>query len=379
MYGELHFSFPLSGVRGLNMKTIKLVEVFLGNVKVGRLAQTKEGICAFEYDAEYLQKGTSISPLDLPLRQGVILAKRSPFDGNFGVFDDCLPDGWGLLVLDRYLQMQGLNPKTWSILDRLSLVGSSGRGALEFRPDQSVISNDETVNFEYLAAETLKILSSNNYHGDSIENLYRQGGSPGGARPKIFTTFEGKEWLVKFRATIDPSTIGQIEYDTSLLAKKCGVEMPETRLFENKFFGVERFDRTMQGKLHVVSVAGLLNADYRIPSLDYLNIFQLCRVLTRNVQELWKLYRLMVFNFLIGNKDDHAKNFAFMLLHNEWRLTPAFDVLPSDGIRGYHTTSINNSITPTKEDLIAVAEKSGLERSKAIEIFNEMEVIVGNG
>ncbi|MDO9153911.1 MAG: type II toxin-antitoxin system HipA family toxin [Paludibacter sp.] len=361
------------------MKTIKLVEVFLGNVKVGRLAQTKEGICAFEYDAEYLQKGTSISPLDLPLRQGVILAKRSPFDGNFGVFDDCLPDGWGLLVLDRYLQMQGLNPKTWSILDRLSLVGSSGRGALEFRPDQSVISNDETVNFEYLAAETLKILSSNNYHGDSIENLYRQGGSPGGARPKIFTTFEGKEWLVKFRATIDPSTIGQIEYDTSLLAKKCGVEMPETRLFENKFFGVERFDRTMQGKLHVVSVAGLLNADYRIPSLDYLNIFQLCRVLTRNVQELWKLYRLMVFNFLIGNKDDHAKNFAFMLLHNEWRLTPAFDVLPSDGIRGYHTTSINNSITPTKEDLIAVAEKSGLERSKAIEIFNEMEVIVGNG
>jgi len=75
------------------MKTIKLVEVYLGNVKVGRLAQTKEGICAFEYDAAYLQKGISISPFDLPLKQGVILAKRSPFDGNFGVLTTACPMG----------------------------------------------------------------------------------------------------------------------------------------------------------------------------------------------------------------------------------------------------------------------------------------------
>jgi len=65
---------------------------------------------------------------------------------------------------------------------------------------------------------------------------------------KLFTTFEDKEWLVKFGASMDPATIGQIEYETSLLAKRCGVEMPETRLFENKFFGVERFDRKPNGK-----------------------------------------------------------------------------------------------------------------------------------
>jgi len=106
---------------------------------------------------------------------------------------------------------------------------------LEFRPDQSVLSKDEIVNFDHLAAETAKILQSNYYQGDSIESLYRHGGSPGGARPKIFTTFEDKEWLVKFGASMDPATIGQIEYETSLLAKRCGVEMPETRLFENKF------------------------------------------------------------------------------------------------------------------------------------------------
>ena len=355
------------------MKGIKLVEVHLGDKVVGRIAQTNEGICAFEYDAIYLTKGTSISPFELPLKNGVMLAKRTPFDGNFGVFDDCLPDGWGLLLLDRYLQKKGVNPRTLSTLDRLSLVGSTGRGALEFHPDQSVMSDHEYLDFEHLAAETGKILSSDTYMGDSIESLYNQGGSPGGARPKIFTRHDGKEWLVKFRATNDPKDSGKIEYRYSQLAKKCGIEMPETRLFEDKFFGVERFDHTPGGKLHVVSVAGLLNADYRTPCLDYLAIFQLCQTLTRNVQEVWKLYRLMVFNYLIGNKDDHAKNFAFILREDEWYLAPAFDILPSDGMNGYHITSINDSITPTKEDLFAVAEKTGLDRKKAVVVFDEIQ------
>ncbi len=358
------------------LKKIKLVEIFIGNGRVGRLAQTKEGICAFEYDANYLLSGSSISPFELPLKNGVILAKRNPFDGNFGVFDDCLPDGWGLLLLDRYLQKSGIDPKRMSILDRLSLVGSAGRGALEFRPDQSVTSHDEYIDFERIAAETDKILSSDNYLGDSIESLYKQGGSPGGARPKIFTKYDDKEWLVKFKAATDPKNIGQIEYEYSLLAQRCGVEMPETRLFEGKYFGVERFDRTPHAKLHVVSVAGLLNADYRIPCLDYLNIFQLCMKLTRNVQELWKLYRLMVFNYLIENKDDHAKNFAFILRDNEWHLAPAYDILPSDGMNGFHTTSFNNSIVPAKEDLFIVAEKSGLESAKAESIYEEMRRVI---
>lgn len=358
------------------MIKIELVEVYIGNNKVGRVAQTKEGICAFEYDASYLTNGISISPFELPLKNGVMLAKRNPFGGNFGVFDDCLPDGWGLLLLDRYLKKQGINPKTLSVPDKLSLVGSAGRGALEFRPDQSAMSNEDYINFEHIASETKKILLSDTYQGDSLESLYRQGGSPCGAHPKIFAKYDAKDWLVKFGAITDPPNIGQIEYEFSILAKKCGVEMPETRLFENRYFGVERFDRIPGGKLHVVSVAGLLNADYRLPCIDYLTIFQLCQKLTRNVQELWKLYRLMVFNYLIENKDDHAKNFAFILRDNEWHLAPAYDILASEGINGYHTTSINDSITPSKDDLIAVAEKAGLDTKLAVEVYNEMADIV---
>ena len=405
------------------MNNIKQIEVIYYNHLVGRLALTKEGLCAFEYSSEWLSSGFSISPFELPLRNGVFIAKPHPFDGGFGVFNDCLPDGWGLLILDRHLQRKGILPRTLTILDRLALVGSNGRGALEFRPDRSVISPQEYADFENLSVEAEKIFDNDDYMGEGIEEFQYRGGSPGGARPKIFTHYDGKEWLVKFRAKHDPKNIGINEYKYSLLAKKCGIEMPETRLFENKFFGVERFDRSPKGKLHVISIAGLINgtglqllnslalgigcqggslgiplgnsatvghhaivftqliaglinADYRIPCIDYTQIFQVCAILTHNIAELWKIFRLMVFNYLIENKDDHAKNFAFIYDNGNWRFSPAYDLLPSDGMNGFHTTSINNSIEPTKEDIITVATKAGLNKKEAEKTFENIHDII---
>lgn len=358
------------------MNNIRQIEVINDDRSVGRLALTKEGLCAFEYSAEWLSTGFSISPFELPLRSGVFIAKRTPFEGGFGVFDDCLPDGWGLLILDRYLQQKGINPQTLSLLDRLALVGSTGRGALEFRPDRSVVSQQDFADFEQLAVEAERILDSDDYSGESIVEFQNRGGSPGGARPKIFVRHDDKEWLVKFRAKRDPKRIGIEEYHYSLLAKRCGIEMPETRLFEDKYFGVERFDRTKNGKLHVISMAGLIGADYRLPSIDYIHIFKVCTALTHNMAEMWKVYRLMVFNYLIENKDDHAKNFAFIHRDGDWHLAPAYDLLPSDGIGGFRTTSINDSITPTKEDIFAVAVKAGLDKKEAIKVFEEMKGII---
>ena len=359
------------------MNSIKQIEVIFNNLLVGRLALTKTGLCAFEYSAEWLSSGFSISPFELPLRSGVFIAKPRSFEGGFGVFDDCLPDGWGLLILDRYLQQKGINPRALTLLDRLALVGSSGRGALEFRPDHSVVTRQDYADYEKLALEAERILDSDEYRGKGIEEFQDRGGSPGGARPKIFAHYEGKEWLVKFRAKRDSQSIGIDEYRYSLLAKECGIEMPDTRLFEGKYFGVERFDRTPQGKLHVVSVAGLIGADYRLPSIDYMHIFQVCAMLTHSVSELWKVYRLMVFNYLIGNKDDHAKNFAFIYRDGDWHFAPAYDLLPSDGINSFRTTSINDSIEPTKYDLLAVAAKYGLNEQEAEVVFDRMDTIVG--
>jgi len=296
------------------------------------------------------------------------MAKRTPFNGGFGVFADSLPDGWGNLILDRYLKSKGIDPAKLTVLQRLALVGSTGRGALEYQPDYSELTADEIIDFDYLAAEVQKILASD-YAGSSLDTLYKYGGSPGGARPKVFVTIDGKEWLVKFKALTDPENIGIIEYEHSLLAKKCGINMPETRLFEGKYFGVERFDRTLTGKIHTVSAAGLLNADYRIPSLDYLDLLKLCHILTKNMEEVEALFRIMAFNVAIKNRDDHAKNFSFQLIDGEWKLSPAYDLLPSGGFNGFHTTTVNNTGEPTVSDMMSVAEKIRLNKQRAKEII----------
>ena len=357
------------------MNEVKVIEVFMNGIKIGRLALTPGFLCAFEYDPAYLATGASISPFNLPSKSEVFIAKRTPFNGGFGVFDDSLPDGWGNLILDRYLRSKGFDPAKQTILQRLALVGSTGRGALEYRPDYSESTADEIINFDNLAADAEKILTTD-YDSSSLYTFYKYGGSPGGARPKVFVKIDGKEWLVKFKATIDPVNIGGIEYEYSLLAKKCGINMPETKLFEGKYFGVERFDRTPQGKIHTVSAAGLLGANYREPGLDYESLLKLCHILTKNMEELYQLFRLMVFNVAIKNRDDHAKNFSFQLMNGEWKLSPAYDLLASDGFNGFHTTTVNNNGEPTVNDMMMVAEKVGLNKQRSKQIIEEVNTLV---
>ncbi len=357
------------------MNDIKAIDVFMNGVKVGRLALTPDALCAFEYDPARLASGESISPFKLPLEKRVFIAGRQPFNGGFGVFDDCLPDGWGSLIVDRHLRTKGIDPSKLTLLQRLAIVGSNGRGALEFRPDYSDSVPDESIDLNQLAAETEKILSSD-YDGVSLDTLYKHGGSPGGARPKVFIKDDGKEWLVKFKAAADPVNMGQIEYEYSILAKKCGINMPETRLFEGKYFGVDRFDRTPEGKIHTVSTAGLLNADYRIPSLDYLDLLKLCLVLTKDMEQVYALFRQMVFNVVIKNRDDHAKNFSFQFVNGAWKLSPAYDLLPSSGFNGYHTTTVNNNGDPTVNDMMVVADKVGLNKQCANAIIQEINKAV---
>ncbi len=357
------------------MTEISVIEVFLNGIKVGRMALTPDLLCAFEYDAAYLASGVSVSPFYLPLKKEVFIAKRHPFNGGFGVFDDSLPDGWGNLILDRYLKTKGIVPEKLTLLQRLALVGSNGRGALEYKPDFSEFTENEILDFDFLAKEAQKILKTE-YSGEGVDLLYKHGGSPGGARPKIFVKAEDKEWLIKFRVTNDPENIGETEYEYSLLAKKCGIRMPETRLFEGKYFGTERFDRTSSGKIHTVSAAGLLHANYREPSLDYESLLKLCLVLTKNMEEVYTLFRIMVFNVAIKNKDDHAKNFSFQIIDNEWKLSPGYDLLPSNGFNGYHTTTVNGNGEPAEKDMMTVAEKTGLNKQKCMHIMQEIKQIV---
>ncbi len=353
-----------------------LVEVWLGSSLVGRIALISEGLCAFEYDSKFLERGFSISPYVLPLQKKVFVAERDPFNGNFGVFDDSLPDGWGSLLLDRFLKEQGKELSKLTILDKLSLIGSNGRGALEYRPDNSFITDSHFRDFDKISSECKKILEERKIDVHSLEELYKNGGSSGGACPKVFAKIDGREWLVKFKSSFDPKDIGEIEYRYSLLANKCQIEMPETLLVNGKYFAVERFDRTPNGRVHTISASGLLNAHYRLPSLDYTDLLAVCKDLTKDQAQVVQLFRRMVFNVLIGNKDDHSKNFAFQYKNGEWKLSPAYDMLPSAGFNDMHTTSVNGKGNPSIDDIVEVAKQVSISEKLAKNIHGEMRKIL---
>lgn len=353
------------------IKPVQSLQVFYNEQLVGTLALRRDNLCAFEYSAQWLEEGFSISPLILPLKPGVFTSKWAPFDGLFGVFNDSLPDGWGRLLIDRLLRQQGINPATLSPLDWLCIVGPKTMGALTYQPTHPIGQDDQDKTLAYLEQETQKVLHDEPTKDLSL--LAAKGGSSGGARPKVLLTIDGEEWLIKFRNTQDPANIGEIEYKYSQLARKAGLIMPETRLFDGKYFGVKRFDRQGNKRIHMHTAAGLLQADFRIPSLDYKTLIETTLFLTRDVQEAEKMFRLMAFNVIGQNKDDHAKNFSFVYENNRWQVSPAYDLVPSEGFNGQHTTTVLGQGLPTEADMLELAKQTGLDRKHAVQIIEQVK------
>ncbi|MBF1195756.1 MULTISPECIES: type II toxin-antitoxin system HipA family toxin [Fusobacterium] len=369
------------------MNKIKSLQVFYNEKKVGTLALMKNNIVAFEYDNEWINNGFSISPFSLPLKKQVFIPKIDPFDGLYGVFSDSLPDGWGRLLVDRMLNSQNINPREISQIDRLAIVGETGMGALSYKPEYNLLEDkDYQEDYDNLALSCKKIL--NTEHSADLDNLFRLGGSSGGARPKILTKIDNEDWIIKFPSSLDDNNIGELEYLYSVCAKKCKIDIPETKLFPSKissgYFGIKRFDRKKLStgtirKLHMISVSGLLETSHRIPNLDYNDLMQLTLNLTKSFEEVEKLFRLMCFNVFSHNRDDHSKNFSFIYNEdlNKWELSPAYDLTYSYSINGEHATTINgNGVNPSLNDILKVAEKIGLDKKKAEKIAIEIRETV---
>ncbi|MDR3307300.1 MAG: type II toxin-antitoxin system HipA family toxin [Coriobacteriales bacterium] len=354
------------------------LRVLYNDVLVGTLAQTQEETVAFEYGDEWLARGFSISPLSLPLEKRVFIPKYLPFEGLHGVFDNSLPDGWGRLLVDHLLQSKGYDPVTIHPLTRLSIVGASGMGALTYEP-QTTLETTQALSLsglDTLAVECARILNSNT--SENLDELFRLGGSSGGARPKILTTYEGEDWLIKFPSSHDRPNVGKMEYEYALAAQQCGIDVPKVRLFPSTrcegYFGVRRFDRLPTAsqvsatRIHTVCAGALLETSHRIPNLDYHTLMLLTLKLSNDYDEALKLYRIMCFNVFAHNRDDHARNFSY--LHdpttNRWHLSPAYDLTYNPGMRGEHATTINGKGTDiTLDDLLKVADKAGLSQKEA--------------
>ena len=364
---------------------------------VGLLYENAERVF-FEYSPDFLQSGIALSPFKLPLKPGVFEDEKRTFDGLFGLFNDSLPDGWGCLLLDRKLRKRGLSYDSITPLSRLSMIGRNPMGALEYEPADEAAEEVGNVELDSLSGEVDKILSGND--SDVLDELLKLNGSSGGARPKIvaYVSDDRQEiihgganppagftpWIIKFSERHDKLNSGETEYRYSLAAKEAGIDMPPTHLFPSKngggYFGVQRFDRTPQGKVHVHTACGLLHASHRFSCLDYENLLKLTLVLTRDITQAEEMVRRMVFNVKSGNRDDHSKNFSFLLNKNfEWRLAPAYDLTPSAGINGEQTAMVNGKgRNITDDDLIAAAKVADIPASTVRSIINTVESALKN-
>ena len=360
------------------MTKIELISVKYHDQLVGTLSLTPDNkLCAFEYAPSWLLEGFSISPLELPLRQGLFLAKPAPFYGNFGIFEDSLPDGYGRYLLHKLLQKEGIDDFNLSALDRLSLVGSGGMGALTFQPETIIQQGENMTDFDLLQAKALEVLKEKQ-DSDAGLLLYNSGNS-GGARPKAIYEDEDGHWLVKFRHTYDPQDMGQQEYHYNEVAKRCGICVPDFKLFNGRYFTSRRFDIDTKGnRIHTATAGGLLCISLSNPVLDYSNLLALTGYLTQNSQDVEEMYRRMVFNYLTDNKDDHCKNFSFLVMNDEngswkWHLAPAYDLtLCTEGYNGEHATSVNGTGRPTMKDFIAVGTKIKMSEQRCKDIIDEI-------
>lgn len=365
------------------MKTNSALQVLYDGRLVGTLAMTTTHKAAFQYSEEWLEHGFSISPFSLPLKNQVFVPNKDYFDGLFGVFTDSLPDNWGSLLLNRLLRANGQNPDKLTVLDRLAIVGTSGMGALTYYPEKEIQEKQGHSNLDELAEQCQKLL--NTEYSDKLDELYRLGGTSGGARPKIMTTIDGEEWIIKFPAHVDGRNAGKMEYDYSCCAKQCGITMSETRLFPSDkcegYFGTKRFDRVIdngtQKRIHMLTAAALLELDFEQPSLDYHSLMKLTKILTRDyLEDVNNMFRRMCFNVFAHNRDDHSKNFTYLYheAENRWRLSPAYDLTYSNTYYGEHTTTVDgNGRNPGEKEILAVGVAAGMERTECKRIMNQIK------
>ena len=336
---------------------IKKLDVFRslndGNeVIVGQLAQNQQGVY-FQYDADYLNTHQNLSPFTLPFNNVLAKAPRQPHQGLHGLFADSLPDGWGLLLMDRVFRQQNIQPQQLTAMDRLAYVGNTGIGALSYRPTIDWKQKEEP----WIDISELGKHASQLFDGDAelVLTALANAGSSGGARPKALIYIDAKKnkistqpkknlepWLVKFTSQnlLLGHDEGLCEAAYLTMAKQAGIETPEWQILEptqnnnaqtnnaKAWLAMKRFDCTNErGRYHTQSLCGLLDADFRQPSLDYEDCIKASQTLCKSPAVGQQQFIRAMFNLFADNQDDHTKNWSFLMDDNgQWQPTPFYDV-----------------------------------------------------
>lgn len=369
------------------------------SILVGRLTYDN-GQGYFEYDANFLKKGLSLSPFQLQLHAQLQEPKREPFTGIHGVFNDSLPDGWGLYVMDKHLRQKGVDIDALTPIDRLAYIGDRAMGALSYQPDEGATLFDiqgRNISIDELAQESVELYIGET--DDVLNHLAINGTPSGGARPKALLGINGsktvhgaydlddgfKHWIAKFPTgtNAEKRAEGAIEYLYSVMAREAGINFPETKLIAGRdnhaYFLIKRFDRLHNNqRVHMHTLAGLVNADFRIPDYTYENLFNVCKALTRSQSEVKELFLRMLFNVVMGNRDDHTKNFSFLMDEKgRWSNSPAYDITFNPGIQGWHSMLIGNSGKDISwDDVMYVANRANISKKEVKQMLDQIKASI---
>ena len=357
----------------MNLKDISKLEVYYRDHLVGYLIDNGDSTHSFSYADDWLKNGFSISPFKLPLEDKNFICDDYLVNGMFGVFYDCLPDSWGNKLIDSFLSRNGIDIRHITLLQRLSLLDKYSLGALSFKPSINEKYDFVTINeFDELYSKIETLLRE-----DSLcdLDLYHYGSSTGGSRPKINYFIDDELYIVKFPSTIDSISIGEEEYKLNLLAKKCGLNVPDCKLIQSKktsgYFATKRFDYSKGIKKHVISLAGLFDLNPSLSQIHYLGFLQTVKALCP--EDMEEAVKRMIFNYLVDNKDDHPRNFSFLFDDetNHYRLAPFYDITSTPNIKT-HMMQVNGKDDPKLEDFVIDAKKVGMSEQEVVRIYNEL-------
>lgn len=347
-------------------------------------------VVTFEYVPEWLGRADAfaIDPTSLPLRSG---PHHSPT--LFGAMQDCGPDRWGRMLIDRAVRKQILKSRPYQDLDYvLALDDSSRIGALRFRADADspfLASGHGKIPPVIQLAALLN--AANAVHRDTetakdLRYLLDQGSPLGGARPKsAIALVDGQPAIAKFPKPDDTRDIAAGEILALTLARQAGITVAGHRLVDVKGKAVSvitRFDRDGARRIPFLSANSLLGLPPGEPGAYTMladGIRQFGHNATADLRELW---RRLIFSLLASNCDDHLRNHSFLMrAPGRWALSPAYDVNPVPEIDRTQTpkTPISEYADgPSIAAALDVAKRFGLKAAEAKTILGEVLAVVAD-
>lgn len=371
-------------ISNIENKTEAYVWIFLPNKVVPIVAGKikKEGeLYYFSYGKSYLENPEKIalSPFELLLKAGNFYPEG--MNTIHSCFRDAGPDAWGRRLIDyRYGKLHA------NELDYLLLSGSNRIGALDFQGSSKeyLPREHKNISLEELLRVSELVLAQKPIPQE-LEYALIRGTSVGGARPKAIMQDNGKEFIAKFCLSKDTFNIIKAEFIGMQLAKEAGIQVPTVSLHKvlNKdVLIIERFDREylqdgISRKLMLSALSLLKLNEMEARYASYIDLAEVIRIFFNNPRlQLQELYKRLIFNILIGNTDDHARNHSAFWDGNTLELTPAYDLCPQSRIGREATQAMaiqgaeGNFSTLT--NALSVCENFQIDKLKAKEIIEKM-------